>query len=210
MITTAETKTRAQTSGATTGIGINGSAEQGPLVQLVTPRGTTSMIDENSEATFKRPPANALPSLRFVPHIDPRSNRPSLVFAPVSRTLPHQGAVIRVGRYSEKESHAVQHSNQPSSAPIGFKSKVVSRRHCQFWFRDGQWYLKDNASSSGTFLNHVRLSAPGCESREFQVNDGDLVQLGIDFRGGEEMIFRCVKLRLELNRDWQKSLNSFK
>lgn len=35
------------------------------------------------------------------------------------------------------------------------------------------------------------------------------MQLGIDFKGGEEVIFRCVKIRVECNRGWQKSLNSF-
>jgi hypothetical protein len=47
------------------------------------------------------------------------------------------------------------------------------------------------------------------ESRPYPVSDGDLVQLGIDFKGGEEVIFRCVKIRIEINRGWQKSLNSF-
>jgi E3 ubiquitin-protein ligase DMA1/2 len=42
------------------------------------------------------------------------------------------------------------------------------------------------------------------------VNDGDVIQLGIDFRGGEEQIFRCVKIRVEANRGWQNSLNNFK
>lgn len=41
------------------------------------------------------------------------------------------------------------------------------------------------------------------------MNDGDVVQLGIDFKGGEEVIFRCVKIRVECNRGWQKSLNNF-
>lgn len=99
--------------------------------------------------------------------------------------------------------------NQPSAAPVGFKSKVVSRRHCEFWYEDGKWYIKDVKSSSGTFLNHIRLSPPSQESKAFPVNDGDIVQLGIDFKGGEEMIFRCVKMRLELNRGWQNKLNTF-
>ena len=72
-----------------------------------------------------------------------------------------------------------------------------------------QWYVKDVKSSSGTFLNHVRLSAPGVESFPYPVNDGDVVQLGMDFKGGEEVIFRCVKIRIECNRGWQKSLNTF-
>ena len=111
------------------------------------------------------------------------------------------------GRYSERSSSPAHESS--SVTPVGFKSKVVSRRHCEFWCTSGQWYVKDVKSSSGTFLNHVRLSAPNAESRPYPVNDGDVVQLGIDFKGGEEVIFRCVKIRIECNRGWQKSLNSF-
>ena len=151
-----------------------------------------------------------LPSIRFSTFYDPRATRPSLTFTPVSRTLPTGSEVIRVGRYSERDNAANIPVNVPSAAPVGFKSKVVSRRHCEFWYEGGKWYIKDVKSSSGTFLNHIRLSPPGTESKPFPINDGDIVQLGIDFKGGEEMIFRCVKMRLELNRGWQNKLNTFK
>lgn len=155
-------------------------------------------------------PNKQLPSIRFIPHEDPRASRPSLQFPPISRTLPSEDCVIRVGRYSEKDNIPNDlPPNIPSSAPVGFKSKVVSRRHCEFWCKDGQWWIKDVKSSSGTFLNHIRLSQPGVESKPYKVGDGDVVQLGIDFRGGEEMIFRCVKIRIECNRNWQKALNNF-
>jgi len=127
----------------------------------------------------------------------------------MSRILPTGKEVIKVGRYSERDNQAPQTPNVPSSAPVGFKSKVVSRRHCEFWFSDGRWFIKDVKSSSGTFLNHIRLSQPGTESRPYPVNDGDIVQLGIDFKGGEEMIFRCVKIRVELNKGWQTGPSSF-
>lgn len=151
------------------------------------------------------------PSIRFSAYYDPRSTRPSLTFPPISRTLPTGSEKIRVGRYSERDSHGMSNmpGNQPSAAPVGFKSKVVSRRHCEFWYEDGKWYIKDVKSSSGTFLNHIRLSPPSQESKAFPINDGDIVQLGIDFKGGEEMIFRCVKMRLELNRGWQNKLNTY-
>ena len=155
-------------------------------------------------------PADQMPTIRFIPHQDPRSTKPSLAFTATSRTLPHESCVIRIGRYSERDSSPSPAPNAPSAAPVGFKSKVVSRRHCEFWCSQGQWYVKDVKSSSGTFLNHIRLSQPSTESRPFPVNDGDIVQLGMDFRGGEESIFRCVKIRIECNRAWQKSLNSFK
>lgn len=155
-------------------------------------------------------PVDQMPTIKFIPFQDPRANRPSLAFAPTSRTLPHADCVIRVGRYSERDIAVNPPPGLPSAAPVGFKSKVVSRRHCEFWCSQGQWYIKDVKSSSGTFLNHIRLSQPSQESRPFPVNDGDVVQLGIDFRGGEEAIFRCVKIKVECNRAWQKSINPFK
>lgn len=155
-------------------------------------------------------PSDQMPTIRFIQHQDPRSNRPSLAFPATARTLPHEDCIIRVGRYSERDTNPIPPPKMPSAAPVGFKSKVVSRRHCEFWCSQGQWYIKDVKSSSGTFLNHIRLSQPSVESKPFPVHDGDLVQLGIDFRGGEEMIFRCVKIRVECNRGWQKTLNNYK
>jgi len=151
-----------------------------------------------------------LPTIRFFPHQDHnRLGRQSLNFTPISRTLPNEGSIIRVGRYSEREGPPAANPSGPSDAAVGFKSKVVSRKHCEFSFTDGQWQIRDVASSSGTFLNHIRLSQPNSESRLYPIKDGDIVQLGIDFRGGEEMIFRCVKIRIECNRSWQKKPNLF-
>ena len=171
---------------------------------------TRARASTNGEQPSGSP--EATPSIRFSAYYDPRSTRPSLTFSSITRTLPNSSDIIRVGRYSERDNQAAasQVANQPSAAPVGFKSKVVSRRHCEFWSEDGKWYIKDVKSSSGTFLNHIRLSAPSQESKAFPINDGDIIQLGIDFKGGEEMIFRCVKMRVELNRGWQNKLNTFK
>ncbi|PWW79566.1 hypothetical protein C7212DRAFT_356391 [Tuber magnatum] len=147
-------------------------------------------------------PSDPAASIRFIPHVDTRATRESLIFTPIERILRFKDERIRVGRYSDRDQ-------ANPSAPVGFKSKVVSRRHCEFWCDNGQWYVKDVKSSSGTFLNHIRLSAPGVESRAYPLFDGDILQLGIDFKGGEEQIFRCVKIRVELNRAWQKALNNF-
>lgn len=170
-----------------------------------------------SDNALPRLPSNGLPtsqsslaSIQFIPATEPHRSRPSLDFRPVTRVLRRPDSIIRVGRYSERDNGAEAHHHIPSDAPIGFKSKVVSRRHCEFSYSDNQWFIKDVKSSSGTFLNHIRLSQPGLESKLFPVNDGDIVQLGIDFKGGEEMIFRCVKIRIETNRGWQKGLNKFK
>lgn len=142
--------------------------------------------------------------------MDIRASREALTFSPIERVLRTGQEVIRVGRYSERDNGpTARDQGGINTAPVGFKSKVVSRRHCEFWYDNGQWFVKDVKSSSGTFLNHIRLSAPGVESKAFPIFDGDVLQLGIDFKGGEEPIFRCVKIRVELNRAWQKGLNNF-
>ncbi|KAK3686750.1 hypothetical protein LTR37_019500 [Vermiconidia calcicola] len=179
-------------------------------LRVTNPALAISNADNNAPAAA--PMKNSMPTIRFIPHTETRSNRPSLHFTALTRTLSAHNSIVRVGRYSERDTHTHASPSSPASTsvtPVGFKSKVVSRRHCEFWCSNGQWFVKDVKSSSGTFLNHVRLSQPGSESRPYPVNDGDVVQLGIDFKGGEEVIFRCVKIRIECNRGWQKSLNSF-
>ncbi|EEQ31165.1 hypothetical protein McanMca71_005667 [Microsporum canis] len=148
--------------------------------------------------------------IRFFAYQDPHQNsRPSLPFAPMTRTITDESSIIKVGRYSEREGIPPEGTAGSSCAPVGFKSKVVSRKHCEFSFIGGQWHIKDVGSSSGTFLNHMRLSQPNVQSRQYAVRDGDIVQLGIDFRGGEELIFRCVRIRIECNRMWQQRANEF-
>ncbi|CAG8414138.1 unnamed protein product [Penicillium salamii] len=166
---------------------------------------------EATPAESNTPPrAETKATIRFFPYTDAsQSSRPSLPFVPVTRTLPSESCVIRVGRYSERDGVPIPNPTEPTDTPVGFKSKVVSRKHCEFLYVNGQWHIKDVGSSSGTFLNHMRLSQPNMVSRLYSIKDGDIVQLGIDFRGGEEMIFRCVRIRIECNRSWQQKPNEF-
>jgi hypothetical protein len=47
------------------------------------------------------------------------------------------------------------------------------------------------------------LSPANTESRPVEIRDGDLVQLGVDYQGGYEEIYRSVKMRFEVNRSDQ-------
>ncbi|KAJ2841003.1 hypothetical protein GGI22_008099, partial [Coemansia erecta] len=94
---------------------------------------------------------------------------------------------------------------------IAFRSKVVSRSHAEIWTENGHFFIKDTKSSSGTFLNHMRLSPPGVESRPYPLHDGDILQLGVDYQGGKIDVYKCVIIRLEINRNWQwNSENPFR
>lgn len=58
-------------------------------------------------------------------------------------------------------------------------------------------------------MNHVRLSPANTESRAVEINDGDIIQLGVDFQGGREEIYRSVKMKFEVNRSKKASRLSF-
>ncbi|BGP15929.1 hypothetical protein JCM10213_003641 [Rhodosporidiobolus nylandii] len=146
--------------------------------------------------------------LRLVPHLE--SSR-SLHFDPIERDLA-PSAIIRVGRFTDRHGSASNASPGTATEParVAFKSKVVSRGHAEIWVDDaGKFFIRDTKSSSGTFLNHIRLSSPNVESRPYNLKDGDVLQLGVDYQGGTEEIYRCVKMRVELNRGWQRGANSF-
>ncbi|OBA22271.1 SMAD/FHA domain-containing protein, partial [Metschnikowia bicuspidata var. bicuspidata NRRL YB-4993] len=147
-------------------------------------------------------------SVRLTPIIDHSAPNTGLYFSPIIRRIePKQD--ISIGRYTEKHKSAA-HAPQGSSSRIVFKSKVVSRTHALFQCNEeGLWFLKDCKSSSGTFLNNIRLSLASQELTLWPLMDGDVVQLGLDYRGGTEEVYRSVRMRCEFNRSWQRKVNRF-
>ncbi|KAH9919455.1 SMAD/FHA domain-containing protein [Epithele typhae] len=132
--------------------------------------------------------------IRLVPHLD---SRRSLRFDPISRDVREGDAPLRIGRFTDRSGMGIAAANAIGSNKLAFKSKVVSRAHAEIW------------SSSGTFLNHVRLSTANNESRAHEIKDGDMLQLGVDYQGGTEDIYKCVKIKIEVGREWQNHSNPF-
>ncbi|KAI9340208.1 hypothetical protein BDR26DRAFT_861466 [Obelidium mucronatum] len=76
---------------------------------------------------------------------------------------------------------------QPQIDFIAFKSKVVSRAHAELW---------DVGSSSGTWVNRHRLSPSGKESRAYNIKSGDVIQLGMDYQGRQEDMYKSVVMKI--------------
>ncbi|VEU21152.1 DEKNAAC102099 [Brettanomyces naardenensis] len=192
--------------GTSEGLNVNGNAHP----DLVETRDDTPVVVEDVRSASSvfhdmrgKPDENGFYSIRLTPFIDHSSSAPYMFFGPIIRKIK-PGMKIAIGRYTEKCKSAAT-APQGSSAAVVFKSKVVSRQHAQLSVdEDGQWYIKDARSSSGTFLNHVRMSMANVESSDFALNDSDILQLGMDYRGGSEEIYRCVKVKVELNYSWHR------
>ncbi|KAJ7088175.1 hypothetical protein C8R44DRAFT_819616 [Mycena epipterygia] len=156
--------------------------------------------------------------IRLVPHLD---SRRSLRFDPIARDLRAAEPALRIGRFTDRSGLGLAAVNALSTNKIAFKSKVVSRAHAEVWVEADptsagggggggvKFFIRDTKSSSGTFLNHVRLSPANTESRAHQIKDGDILQLGVDYQGGAEDIYKSVKIRVELGREWQAAANAF-
>ncbi|CCK71765.1 ubiquitin-conjugating protein DMA1 KNAG_0H03510 [Huiozyma naganishii CBS 8797] len=157
----------------------------------------------------KRKDRHGLFSIRLTPFIDTvATSNQGLFFEPIIRAAG-PGSQLVIGRYTERVRDTIS-KVQEQYHPVVFKSKVISRAHGIFKVDDqGNWFIRDVKSSSGTFLNHQRLSPASTLSRDFILHDADILQLGMDFRGGTEEIYRCVKMRVELNKSWKRKANAF-
>jgi len=133
-------------------------------------------------------------SIQFVSYPDTSRSPNPLTFETIERDLI-EGMVVKIGRQVNRPGNN-NNDNIANDNAIWFKSKVVSRSHAEIWAKDGQVYLKDTASSSGTFLNHMRLSPSGKESRPYPLKDNDIIQLGIDYQGKSEDIYKCVIIKI--------------
>ncbi|KAE9383282.1 hypothetical protein BT96DRAFT_1009425 [Gymnopus androsaceus JB14] len=120
----------------------------------------------------------------------------------ITRDLAPSSPALRIGRFTDCSGLGVSAVNALASHKLAFRSKSFRGRMPRFGYK----YTK---SSSGTFLNHIRLSPAGAESRPHQVRDGDTFQLGVDYQGGSEDIYKSVKIRIELGREWQSGANQF-
>ncbi|KXS16882.1 hypothetical protein M427DRAFT_494645 [Gonapodya prolifera JEL478] len=151
------------------------------------------------------------------PHADPTRNSRPVIFSPIEKDMP-EGFSFRIGRKVEKKA---ADPTKPSPEPldfltveehfVAFKSKVVSRSHAELWCKEGTIYFKDIGSSSGTFLNRMRLSPSGKESRPYPLKDGDVIQLGVDYQGRQEDVYKAITIRVVVQQDnHRKKMNPVK
>ncbi|KAI7890808.1 uncharacterized protein EV154DRAFT_563942 [Mucor mucedo] len=180
-----------------------------PTSPIIAPSGDTTTVpplDVNTtEASVTRPNGGdgdheaviTHPRIRLVPNVG-LSNR-SFVFDIIDREL-QPGLVYRIGRFSDRSI---------VSERLSFKSKVVSRNHAEIWTEQRKIFIRDIGSSSGTFLNRCRLSPPNHVSEPYELKDGDTIQLGVDYQGGVESIYRAVRIRVEINRQIQNPNSPF-
>ncbi|KAF4609550.1 hypothetical protein D9613_012338 [Agrocybe pediades] len=144
--------------------------------------------------------------IRLVAHLDsPQEFR----FDAMEINLKEGGPALRIGRggfslfkFKWDQPEARLPGRVLNSNKLGFRSKVVSRAHAEIWVEaGGKLFIRDMKSSGGTYLNGIRLSPAKTESPIFEVKDGDILQLGVDYCGGVVNFYQAVKMRIVIGRN---------
>lgn len=91
----------------------------------------------------------------------------------------YEGHITPIGRDAEQSNIVVKDDN----------GVVVGRKHCEIRHEDDRFNVRDFASTSGTFLNGVRLDQLAIAP----LNDGDEIGLGPADDGGIKLRFELVK-----------------
>lgn len=131
------------------------------------PDGNSTLVANGGSGQSKPAPGSPVPVLILTPD--------NKKFPPIERVIT---GIVKIGRYV---------GSQPQSDDmITFKSKVISRNHAEIWAVNGDVYIRDTRSQSGTFLNAMRLSEPSKESKPYRLKPGDVIQFGVDYKGATE------------------------
>ncbi|XP_063364400.1 sarcolemmal membrane-associated protein [Cydia amplana] len=116
----------------------------------------------------------------WAPGPEPPNNQeigvPKALFVPHSNSLPFEERrvtleqPVKIGRNVYRAT--------PSPTNTIFECRVLSRHHATLYYDKGHFYLVDNQSSNGTFINNNRCSISK-EQEPHEVFSGDVVQFGI-------------------------------
>lgn len=83
---------------------------------------------------------------------------------------------------------------------VTFANDLVSRRHCEFFLQDGEWFVRDTNSLHGTYLNQFLISDHPHRTVLFPVQDGDIVQLGTSVMLRDGTCTPCIQMSVKIHK----------
>ena len=100
-------------------------------------------------------------------------------------------APVKIGRTHKDD--------KSDSGNAFFDCKVLSRAHALIMYEDGKFFFMDTGSSNGSFVNNIRLSKTGDQSKPTQIYNGDLLRFGSDVVDkAKNVTQKCIVARVKL------------
>ena len=134
-------------------------------------------------------------SLLFVFALHPLQDCGSTAILQEDDDVPEILGAFLVMRTEKGESVFELSKDRPSvlgsgkTADIRIDDRYVSERHCTFFFHKNIFFIRDNLSKNGTFVN-------GVKTRESEIKNGSVIRVG-----KSELIFRTKSKDINLTPD---------
>ncbi|KAI7884232.1 hypothetical protein K492DRAFT_234945 [Lichtheimia hyalospora FSU 10163] len=112
--------------------------------------------------------------------LDDDDNGTSVKDAPVLRLVILESSLLMVGHVVEVDSSGLTVGRDRSwdRHRLRLAELAVSKFHCQIYYDNGSYYITDQGSKHGTFINDKRLCDPKTTSIPRIIQDLDRVQIG--------------------------------
>jgi len=168
-----------------------------PIDAATSPLSTTDATIQNTSSPTSPTKQPELIRLQLIPWSTIPMIKP--VLSELVERRVREGQSFKIGRQVSKEiapGAPIPIPETPNPLDVWFISKVVSRVHAEFSIKEGVIYIRDVGSSSGTFLNKMRLSPTTKESKPFVVKEGDIIQFGVDYKGRPDDVYKSITVRI--------------
>lgn len=123
------------------------------------------------------------------PDLEVEVTEPEVSFEKLDTRIEKVGTVPEIHVYVNDEktdihtlSAETKIGRDPSQSDIIISELIVSKLHCMIYSRDNDFFIKDNNSTNGVFVNHEKVTG------EHKIENGDIIMLGR--KGTVKLVFK--------------------
>jgi pSer/pThr/pTyr-binding forkhead associated (FHA) protein len=129
----------------------------------------------------KKPPETPTPASEDspFPELEVEVTQPEVSFEKLDTRIEKVGTVPEIHVYVNDEKTSIHTlaaetkiGRDPSQSDIIISELIISKLHCIIYSRNNDFFIKDNNSTNGVFVNHERVTD------EQKIENGDIIMLG--------------------------------
>jgi pSer/pThr/pTyr-binding forkhead associated (FHA) protein len=148
-----------------------------------------SFINKLAPGKGKKPPGTPPTEAPPFPELEVEMTQPEVSFEKLDTRIETVGAVPEIHVYVNDEKTNIHTlaaetkiGRDPSQSDIIISELIVSKLHCTIYSRNNDFFIKDDNSTNGVFVNHEKVID------EKKIENGDIIMLGR--KGTVKLVFK--------------------